>query len=156
FVGEQDGIGYTVTAEGDGQTGQVGSALREALRVQILDSSGRAVNGIKIDWVVTSGGGSASSTTTSTSGDGSTEVSWTLGGTTGSQTLEGRVGQQTDHPIRFTATAVAGPIASVTVSPSRGSVNVGGSVQFQAVARDQFGNTRPATFRWRVEHASIA
>jgi hypothetical protein len=45
---------------------------------------------------------------------------------------------------------VSQTLTTVTVTPSSASVAVGGTQQFTAAARDQFGNTMTATFTWTV------
>jgi len=42
--------------------------------------------------------------------------------------------------VIFNATGTAGPVASISVAPSSGSIGVGATLQFTATPRDQYGN----------------
>src|SRR5712691_989679 len=97
---------------GDGQTGSVGTALPTALTVKLVDGYGSPVSGVTVTW--TPGAGSISTPGgTSTDVNGLVSATWTLGTTSGSQQATAAGGGVT--PAVFSATANAGPPASVVV-----------------------------------------
>ena len=107
-------------ASGDQQTGTVGAALPVQVRVRILDRLGSPVAGQSVTFAVTQGGGTLSPTTAVTGADGGAATTWTLGTGMGtpqavSATLQGAA----LGAVTFSATAVAGPAA--TVAPNGGS-----------------------------------
>jgi PKD repeat protein len=145
---------FSISSAGDGQTGEVGATLADLLRLKVVDSQGRSVSQLQVDWVVTSGDGSVSSAQTSTNGNGQTQVTWTLGGIVGTQSVEARITGR--DPIEFTATALVGPLATIEVSPVIGVVKTGETLQYLAKGTDRFGNTKPVTFFWSVEDGTTA
>jgi hypothetical protein len=77
--------GLSVISGAD-QSGPPGFALPVPIRVQVSDSLGASVGaGTSVVWSVRAGGGVLSENTTSTTGDGTTEVTWTLGPPVGGQ-----------------------------------------------------------------------
>ncbi len=90
---------------GDGQSGPKGSTLRDPLCTYVLDAAGKQLVGITVTYTVTTGGGQMQAPGTApTDGYGiSTSGSWTLGGTSGTQTVVASVLGAT--PVTFTATA---------------------------------------------------
>ncbi len=126
---------------GGGQTAAAGSALANALVVEVKDRLGHLVPGAKVAFVVTAGGGKPSADTVATGSDGRAQVTWTLGGTAGAQTLEARV--QGIGAVSFSATAVAGPASKLElVSGSGQSGTVAQSLPQPVVVKvsDAFGN----------------
>jgi plastocyanin len=140
------------TNSGDGQTGTVGQALPERLRVLVTEN-GRPAPGIVITWSAPSGGTVIASGPTGQ--DGIAEADWTLGGTAGVQAAKASVPDAAGSPLTFIATAEAGPAARlVRVSgfAPEGSI---GSVLVDALAtqaRDAFGNPIPGVpVQWSVD-----
>lgn len=77
---------------GDGQTGEAGARLPNALSVLVRNASGSPVSGVAVEFSVDSGGGSLAATTATTNGDGiATSGMWTLG-RAGSNVVVARVG----------------------------------------------------------------
>jgi hypothetical protein len=71
-------------AGGNNQSGEVGTALPDPLRVRVVTDGGTGVAGHPVTWEVVSGGGSVSPTNTVTDASGYAEATWTLGPTAGS------------------------------------------------------------------------
>ena len=94
-----------VKVSGDGQSGPPGDPLALALTVRVRDQYGNAVAGDSVAWAVTGGGGTLSDTTTVSDASGATSVAYTLGDSTGPNTVTAAVvGAPT---VTFTATAAA-------------------------------------------------
>jgi hypothetical protein len=89
---------------GDGQTGQAGSPLTLPLVVRLVDSFGNGVAGADVFWQASDGRLNKGMTTTSS--DGSTSVTWTLGSGSGIQTATARFQGAEGSPITFNATAL--------------------------------------------------
>ena len=104
---------------GDTQVAPVGTELPAALVVRVLDAAGAPVAGQAINFRVVAGGGTTFAGVGTTNANGMAQERWTMGTTAGPQRLEARaVDSATGVAIvfgTFTATAVAGPPASVTV-----------------------------------------
>jgi hypothetical protein len=91
-------------AGGDAQAGAPGEALRDPLRVRLVDDQGDGVSGRAVAWVVATGGGAASPESSDTDGDGFASTEWTLGPVAGDNTLNAVVSGV--GVISFAATAV--------------------------------------------------
>jgi len=90
---------------GDNQTGFTGTTLPESLAVQVQDAGGSPIQGVSVDWTVTTGGGAVSAATTMTDGNGETRVAWTLGGNAGAQNVDAVAAGLS---ATFAANAIAG------------------------------------------------
>ena len=128
-----------IRVAGDQQMGQVGSALANPLVVRALDAQGNPVAGFAVAFRVTAGGGSVSSPAT-TGADGMTQVTWTLGSTVGSGSVEASGPGLT--AVVFQAMSQAGPAETLTyVSGNNQSMTVGSTLMpFVVDVRDRFGN----------------
>jgi alpha-tubulin suppressor-like RCC1 family protein len=108
---------------GNAQTGEVGAALARQIVARVTKpSDGTGVAGVTVSFAVATGGGSVSAATGVTDVNGRARVTWTLGPSTGAQTLTigapGVTGQ--------TVTATATPEAHILLLLS-GSDQVGAS-----------------------------
>lgn len=134
-----------VVNSGNNQTATVGTAVAIAPAVQVRDKKGRGVPGVQVTFSVASGGGSITGAVDTTDASGIARVgSWTLGTTTGANTLAALISGLA--PAGFTATAVAGaPAAMVFVTAPGGTAQNGVAFTQQPVLqlRDQFGNNSP-------------
>jgi hypothetical protein len=72
---------------GDNQTGQLGQALANPIKVLVKDEFGNPYSGAKVNFTANNGG-SISQTQVTTDADGIASVTWTLGATDNNQTLE--------------------------------------------------------------------
>jgi plastocyanin len=138
---------------GDGQTGTVGQALPERLRVLVTED-GRPAPGTVITWSAPSGGTVTASGPTGQ--DGIAEADWMLGGTAGVQAAKASVPDAAGSPLTFIATAEAGPAARLVrlggFEPEGGIgyVLVAGALATQV--RDAFGNPIPGVpVEWSVD-----
>ena len=101
------------------------------------DANGTPV-GVKPTWSVAAGGGTVSAAGLFTAG--------TVPGTF-SNSVKATVGSISDQA---TITVVAGPVATITVTPTSETVVVGATQQFVAVVRDGFGNVLTVAPNWSV------
>ncbi|MGH7525538.1 MAG: Ig-like domain-containing protein [Gemmatimonadales bacterium] len=90
------------TKSGDQQTGPVGVALIDELRVQVT-LNGVPEEGATVTWSTATGTLDPASSQTDV--DGIAVTSWTLGPTAGSQTATATLSGATGSPLTFTATA---------------------------------------------------
>lgn len=161
---------------GDAQSATVGDDLSQALTVKVVDDEGRGVPGVAVDFRVVSGGGSISSAAATNSSvsarvtgalaatgtallpdttdeTGLASANWTLGTQAGEQTARASVASLTS--VDFTATATAGPPASVVLTSGVLQVAQFGAALPQPItirAADQFGNVAPgAAVSWNLD-----
>jgi adhesin/invasin len=120
----------------------VNSALPVALTVHAFNSDGdRPISGKTVTFAVGSGGGTLSATTATTDANGNASVNWTLGSTSGTQsvsaTIDGVGGTV------FTATALASsPAVVVAESGDQQQAAAGSTLEtpLAVIVRDEFGN----------------
>ena len=92
---------------GGGQSAIIGSTLASPISVIVRDNRGNAASGIRVTFLVGSGGGALSGSTPLTNAGGiATLSSWTLGPVVGTQTLIARVTGLPDVTIAATGIAV--------------------------------------------------
>ena len=104
-----------IKARGDGQTGVVRATLPSALALEVVDAGNRPMTGVTVTFAVTLGGGSLSNPSGPTDGSGLTTIEWTLGTTPGQpQLVQATLAGTSVSPATFSATAIAGPPASVS------------------------------------------
>jgi pectate lyase len=141
---------------GDGQTGVVGELLPEALEVWVMDDSGDPIRNRNVTWTVRSGGGEVVNASSKTNGHGRASAGWVLGTSIGDGSVEVHV--DNIGGVTFQATALAGPLAAVTLTPASASVTVGAEQPFEITATDAYGNPlQPSsTPTWSVVDPSVA
>ncbi|HEX2077123.1 MAG TPA: Ig-like domain-containing protein [Longimicrobium sp.] len=139
-----------VVRYGGGQTGTVGAALPEPVKVALLLATGVPVVGATVTWTPTAG--TASPQTSVTDGNGEASTTWTLGTTAGAQGLT--ASSPGAAPVTVSATAQPGPAAQVLrISGDGQSGPVGSTLAHPLVVRvaDQHGNSvAGAPVAWAV------
>jgi hypothetical protein len=129
---------------GNGQRGIAGRELPEGVAVRVLDSRGRPVGGAAVQFTVISGEGSVLPAQDPNDPVGVARVRWRLGPfADDDHVLEARVANSGARPVRLTARAIAGPVASVTrVAGNDGEGGVGNTLAASQTVRvtDVFGN----------------
>jgi|GEM_PF-1220827 len=111
---------------GNNQSAEVNTAVSIAPSVLVTDTNSNPVSGINVTFSVATGGGTVNPTTAiTTNSNGVAQLtSWTLGSTTGTNTIEAVSAGLTGSPVTFTATATSGSgdAANSTIqsSPSTG------------------------------------
>jgi hypothetical protein len=113
----QGGLKIVINS-GDNQVAAAGSAVLIAPSIKVIDGSGAGVQGVKIVFVVTSGGGSVTGATATTDQHGVATVgSWTLGTTPGGTNTLTVIGSGLiGLPLTFTATVSSRSIVNVQKS----------------------------------------
>jgi hypothetical protein len=124
---------------GDAQTATVGSNVGVAPSVRISDAFGNPVANVLVTFSVGSGGGFVTTGASNTDATGVAKVgSWRLGTTVGANTLVATAGALT---TTFTATAVVGAPATITLTPqSPVQLDIGQTVALTARVVDAVGN----------------
>ena len=151
-----------VVVSGQNQRAQVGTELPAPLVVRVLDQNGNPVAGQIVNFVVTSGGGDAYAGRALTNSAGTAQEWWTLGTEVGQQTMEARaVDATTGNRLvfgQFTAEATAQePVASVTVTPSISTVEVGKTVTLTATSRGAGGTVLTGrAVTWTSSNTNVA
>jgi len=92
---------------GDGQVGNVNSALPQPYAVVVQDQYNNPVSGSRVAWAVAQGGGSLSGDTTVSAPSGAATVVHTLGPASGVQAVTATAAGLAGSPITFTSTARA-------------------------------------------------
>jgi plastocyanin len=145
-------IARAPSGSGNGQSGTVGQALADPLRV-IVTVDGAPQAGTAVTWSAGSGGAIAPASAT-TDGSGIAAGSWTLGHTAGAQSATATLAGATGSPVSFGSTATAGAATSMSAAQGGGQTGATGSalataLQVQVV--DQFGNpVSGVTVSWAV------
>ncbi|HXY19892.1 MAG TPA: Ig-like domain-containing protein [Gemmatimonadales bacterium] len=148
-----------VQLAGDAPQGTAGATLASPVTIRITDSSGAAVADVPVAWTAASGSIEALSPRTDSLGQASAR--WTLGRRAGPQRARAQVGNpRTMPPFTITATALAGPAATVAVeSGADQSGPVGAALRRPIVVRltDSAGNVAAgATLRAAPASGSVA
>jgi hypothetical protein len=131
-------------AGGDNQSAPIGRALQDPLSVRVTDAFGNPVAGMTVEWSAQQG---RVDPARSISGeDGRAVTTWTLGSTTGSQTVSASSAGLDGSPVDFTATARPGSASQLErVSGNNQSALAGREVPERLVVRllDEAGNGVP-------------
>ena len=117
-----DTIAKAPTNSGDDQTGPVGQALANALRV-LVTVDGEPQPDVSVTWSTTDG--SLAPSSVATDADGISATTWTLGTTTGTQTALATLEGTSGSPVPFTATAIAATITIAKAPTSSGDRQTG-------------------------------
>ena len=89
---------------GNGQTGSVGRALAQPVRVRIVDAEEEPIRRLRVEWLVTGGSGTVRPRDTFSDENGVAEAIWILGSESGPQKLQALVREGVF--VDFQATAV--------------------------------------------------
>ena len=117
-------------ATGNGQTGSAGSPLAQPVTFRVTAADNQADLGVPVSFAIASGGGSLGAATGTTDANGNVSVTWTLGATTGAQSMTATVAGLTPATAGATATVALGTIA---LSVPGGLVGIGASQEAPAV-----------------------
>ena len=138
------GAAQIAVAGGNEQSAPAGSVLTDPLVVLVTDGFGNPVAGIPVEWEAEAGRVDPSSATTGA--DGRAQTSWTLGSSTGSQSVAASSAGLSGSPIAFTAQATSGsPNRLLLVSGDDQSAQPGAELPEPLVVRllDESGNGVP-------------
>lgn len=129
---------------GDGQTGEVGTALATALGARANDRLGNPVAGVNVVFSVSAGGGSVATGVVTTPAAGTASTTWTLGRVAGA--TQAVTASAQGKTASFGATATRGPADSlVKVSGDNQFAPASTAATDSLVVRvaDRFGNPVP-------------
>ena len=130
--------------EGNNQSETVGRQVSTTPKIKVLDSAGYGIPYYSnIGWGVLSGGGSIQNAAGTTDKWGFATADWTLGTTAGIGNNSMRATTSSSHNVTFTASAVAGSIASYTVNSPSILVLVNNNFNVTVTAKDEYGNVVP-------------
>ncbi|MCC7000979.1 MAG: Ig-like domain-containing protein [Gemmatimonadaceae bacterium] len=139
---------------GGGQAAAPDAALPQPVVVRAADPYDNPVAGVIVGFSVASGSVGATVDTTDVNGLAST--SWTLGTTTGGQTLTATADGLTGSPISVSATATSG-VATTTLAPQFDTLTaIGANRLLVATARDGANAVVPGAFTWLSRDPAIA
>ncbi|MDB4878382.1 MAG: Ig domain protein group 1 domain protein [Gemmatimonadetes bacterium] len=142
------GVAATVSVTGDNQTATVNTAVAIVPSVKIVDANNNPIAGLSVTFTPATGSGTiapASAVTTDVQGIARL-TSWTLGTTTGAQSIVASstgIGSVTIH-----ATALAGAAAKLGITTQPAEAGTSGSAlprQPVIQVQDQFGNAAPTS-----------
>jgi hypothetical protein len=129
---------------GDGQNGTVATPVGTPPAVLASDAFGNPVAGVAIAFTVASGGGTVAGANAVTGTNGIAAVgSWVLGEMAGANTLTAQATGLSGSPATFTATAAAGPAASLSTvegDNQTAPISTQLAISPKVLARDAFGN----------------
>lgn len=128
---------------GNTQTETVGQQLANPLVVRITDQNGDAMQNQSVSFSVTAGGGSVADASVNTDANGEASTTWTLGTTSGQQTVAATLGS-----LSQTITATADPDVPASISVNAGDaqqalVDTDVATAPSVLVEDQFGNGVP-------------
>jgi hypothetical protein len=129
---------------GNNQTGVGGGTLQNPLVVKVTDQYANPIQGITVLFAVVSGAGSLSASSVLTDASGQAQVTWKLGGIGVEHAVHASSG--TLPVVTFTATAITGPPATLTIVSGNNQTAVAGTtLPLPLVVRvtDQNGNVVP-------------
>ena len=127
------------------RTGIVGTTLAGPLIVKAIDAKGHPVQGATVTFAITQGNGSIAPRVATTDQTGTASATWVLGNTVGINEVTAAVAPLAT-PIKFTATAGAGPVAKVTISPQPiRFLNGVDSLRLTTTSLDGYGNVTAPT-----------
>jgi hypothetical protein len=127
---------------GNGQNGIVGQQLGQPVIARVVGADALGVQGVIVTFEVTAGGGSLTQLVDTTDANGDASSFWTLGETTGAQSVSATVTGLAGATVIFGATASAGAASrlSFTVQPADVLPAVPMVPAVQVSALDDFGN----------------
>jgi hypothetical protein len=147
--GAADKVQYV---EGDAQSAVVNTAVATAPKVKVVDAFDNAVSGATVTFRAVGGGGSVDvvsgggvDSTGTTASDGTIDCDvWRMGTDTdlNPNRLRALIASGSDPLENFTATATAGPGASLVLTPGSKLVTVASNEQVTATLTDSFGNLK--------------
>ena len=144
--------GRLTIESGDEQDGVVGAMLPQQLRVRVTTEHGRPVRNVEVTW---QGDGVITPVASVTDAEGFAEARWKLGTVAGRQLVTASLGSVGE--VEFSADAVAGSPAAITVGPRLLMLATGEARQLTAEATDEYGNAIAAdNILWAATDETVA
>lgn len=149
-------------AAGDSQTAVVATALPTTIRIRVMNSLGQPIASESVSFVISSGAGALSQASVATDSSGYAESSWTLGTTSGAQSVTASIQSGSVSQV-FSATALPGAAASLEfqTQPIASDVDVVLASAPRIRALDMYGNlatgfTSPVTLSLQTNPGTAA
>jgi plastocyanin len=141
------------SASGDAQSGVVGSALANPIRVRVTED-GTPKAGVSVAFAAAGTGAAVAPASATTDADGLASTTWTLPHTPGNATATATVTSAAGSPVTFSATVAVGTATQIAASGGNnqtGAVGVALPTPLQVTVKDQFGNAVAGTgVTWAV------
>lgn len=156
FIVDPDSrIKFLTIVSGNNQAGVAGGLLPTALQAKVTDPYNNALNGIGVDFAISSypaGATNQSLGTISSSTDlnGIASTTLTLGRKAGTYVVSGNVGSGINSVVTFYANAIAGPLKSMSISPPVTVIPLGSFMAFTATGFDLYQNPITVSPTWSV------
>jgi len=131
---------------GDSQTAVPGVALPLPLRVRVTATDGLGVR-VPVTFRALTAGDSVGPGLVVSDSAGYAETNASIGPAAGPRTFQASVAG-IGAPVTFTATALSGAVASVTLDRTADTIPRGATLQYAATARDSLGNPVSVTIGW--------
>ncbi len=156
FVVEADSrIKFISVQSGNNQTGLVGSVLPTALQVIVTDPYNNPLNGVGVNFAISSYPPGATNQNLSTY-SGSTDTNGlmattlTLGRKTGNYAVSASLGSGINNSVLFFVNATTGLLNSISIDPPVAIIPLGSFIGFTAIGYDQYQNPVSITPTWSV------
>jgi len=154
LVAAQPTAAALVRISGDSQTAVPGVALPVPLRVRVTASDGLGVR-VPVTFTALIAGDSVASGVVLSDSTGYAETVAIIGPSAGPRSFRASV-SGVATPVTFTATALSGGVASVTLDRTVDTIPRGATLQYSATARDSAGNPVSVTIGWTSTSPSVA
>lgn len=140
---EPASIGAT---QGDAQGGTVGAVLDSLVSVAVLDALGHSIAGVEVAFTPAAGAGTVDPATATSDAEGQASTTWTLGQTSGGQTVTASLPAKDGVDLQLSASAYADDPVLIQLFDGDDQIELTSTalpapVRVQAL--DQFGNGVP-------------
>jgi len=154
LVAAQPTAATLIRISGDSQTAVPGVALPLPLRVRVTAADLLGVR-VPVTFRALNAGDSVASALVLSDSTGYAETVALIGPAAGPRSFQASV-NGIASPVTFTATALSGAVASVTLDRAVDTIPRGATLQYTATARDSLGNPVSVTIGWSSTAPSVA
>jgi len=154
LVAAQPTAATLIRISGDSQTAVPGVALPLPLRVRVTAADLLGVR-VPVTFRALNAGDSVASALVLSDSTGYAETIALIGPAAGPRSFQASV-NGIAAPVSFTATALSGAVASVTLDRAVDTIPRGATLQYTATARDSLGNPVSVTIGWSSTAPSVA
>ena len=141
---------------GNAQSGVVAAPLDSPLVVAVRDPHGNGVAGRNVTWTVTAGSLAITSSSALTDSLGRASAQLTLGTRAGTSIVTANLSGI--QPVAFTVSSLAGPAATIDVTPGQAGVgSTGDTLRLRVTAADAYGNpVNESALFWTSRNTAVA